>query len=160
MTDLLLGLDLGTTSCKAAVVTPDGAEIAHGQAPIVWTPVTTGAEIAPVGFLECALAAARAALAELDDPRVVGLGVSSMAETGVLLGRDGEPVVPSIAWYDSESSRAAAAGGRVFCEGKRASTAGSSMTRCTDARKRAGSSSGNIRTSSVAFASDGITLDR
>jgi alkylation response protein AidB-like acyl-CoA dehydrogenase len=26
---LLLGLDVGTTSCKAAVVTPDGAELAH-----------------------------------------------------------------------------------------------------------------------------------
>ena len=101
MTELLLGLDLGTTSCKAAVVTPDGEEIAHGQAPIAWTAVPTGAEIAPDGFLACALAAARAALAELDEPRVAGLGVSSMAETGVLLGRDGEPVVRSIAWYDS-----------------------------------------------------------
>ena len=66
----------------------------------------------------------------------------------------------SIALNASESSRAAAAGVRLFCEGNRASTAGSSMTRCTEARKRAGSSSGNIRTSSVAFASDGITLDR
>ena len=61
----------------------------------------TGAEIAPEGFVECALAAARAALAEVDDAHVVGLGVSGMAETGVLLGRDGEPVVPSIAWHDS-----------------------------------------------------------
>ena len=41
--DLLLGLDLGTTSCKAAVVTPDGEEIAHGQAPLAWAPVPTGA---------------------------------------------------------------------------------------------------------------------
>ena len=52
MRELLLGLDLGTTSCKAAVVTPDGEEIAHGQAPLTWTPVPTGAEIAPQGFVD------------------------------------------------------------------------------------------------------------
>ena len=32
--ELLLGLDLGTTSCKAAVVTREGEEVAHGQAPL------------------------------------------------------------------------------------------------------------------------------
>ncbi len=88
-------------------MTPDGEEIAHGQAPIVWTPVPTGAEIAPEGFVECALAAARLALAEVDDARVVGIGVSGMAETGILLGRDGEPVVPSIAWHDSRGEEEA-----------------------------------------------------
>jgi sugar (pentulose or hexulose) kinase len=105
--ELLLGLDLGTTSCKAAVVTPDGEEIAHGQAPLAWTAVPTGAEIAPQGFVDCALAAARAALDGAPAGRVVGLGVSGMAETGVLLGRDGEPVVPSIAWYDSRGEEEA-----------------------------------------------------
>ena len=105
--ELLLGLDLGTTSCKAAVVTPEGEEIAHGQAPLRWTTVPTGAEIAPQGFVDCALAAARQALADVPDARVVGLGVSGMAETGVLLGRDGEPVVPSIAWYDSRGEEEA-----------------------------------------------------
>jgi sugar (pentulose or hexulose) kinase len=105
--ELLLGLDLGTTSCKAAVVTPDGEEIAHGQAPIEWTPVPTGAEIDPQGFVDCALDAARAALDDVPDARIVGLGVSGMAETGVLLGSKGEPVVPSIAWHDSRGEEAA-----------------------------------------------------
>jgi sugar (pentulose or hexulose) kinase len=99
--ELLLGLDLGTTSCKAAVVTPDGEEIAHGQAPIEWTPRPTGAEIDPQGFVDCALAAAAQALEAAPDGEIAGLAVSGMAETGVLLGRDGEPVLPSIAWHDS-----------------------------------------------------------
>jgi sugar (pentulose or hexulose) kinase len=102
--ELLLGLDLGTTSCKAAVVTPEGEEIAHGQAPLRWTPVPTGAEIAPQGFLDCALAAAHEALAAGvggDGFTIAGVGVSGMAETGVLLGGNGEPVIPSIAWHDS-----------------------------------------------------------
>lgn len=117
-TDLLLGLDVGTTSCKAAVVTLEGEEVAHGQAPLQWTGVPTGAEIAPTGFLACALAAAREALAAAPggDVRVAGLGVSSMAETGVLLDGHGEPVTPAIAWYDSrgeaESDRLAEQVGR------------------------------------------------
>ena len=60
---MLLGLDLGTTSCKAAVVTLEGEEVAHGQAPLEWVAVPTGAEIDPAGFTECALAAAHEALA-------------------------------------------------------------------------------------------------
>ncbi len=105
--ELLLGLDLGTTSCKAAVVTPDGEEIAHGQAPITWSPLPTGAEIDPQAFVDVALTAAAQALDRAPDGEVTGLGVSSMAETGVLLGRDGEPVLPSIAWYDSRGEEAA-----------------------------------------------------
>jgi glycerol kinase len=89
------------------VVTPDGEEIAHGQAPIVWTPVPTGAEIAPEGFVECALARRGWRWPRVEDARVVGVGVSGMAETGILLGRDGEPVVPSIAWYDSRGEEEA-----------------------------------------------------
>ena len=107
--ELLLGLDLGTTSCKAAVVTPEGEEIAHGQSPLHWTQVPTGAEIASQGFVDCALAAAREALASLPDGfRVAGVGVSGMAETGVLLDRHGEPVIPSIAWHDSRGEDEAA----------------------------------------------------
>ena len=66
----------------------------------------------------------------------------------------------SIALNGSESSARRDAGGRVFCAAKRASTAGSLTTCFTCSRNVAGSSSGSMRTSSVAFASDGITLER
>jgi sugar (pentulose or hexulose) kinase len=110
-TDLLLGLDAGTTSCKAAVVTLEGEEIAHGQAPLEWTAVPTGAEIDPARFIEYALAAAHEALAAGaggGEFRIVGLGVSSIAETGVLLDRHGEPVTAAIAWHDSRGEEEAA----------------------------------------------------
>jgi len=105
--ELLLGLDLGTTSCKAAVVTLEGEEVAHGQAPLHWTTVPTGAELAPQAFLECAQAAAREALAAAPAGRIAGLGVSSIAETGVLLDARGRPVTPSIAWHDSRGEEEA-----------------------------------------------------
>src|SRR4051795_4529753 len=106
--ELLLGLDLGTTSCKAAVVTLEGEEVAHGQAPLEWQPVPTGAEIAPLGFVDCARAAAREALDAAPRGSVAGVGVSSMAETGILLDGRGEPGTPSIAWHASRGEEAAA----------------------------------------------------
>ena len=33
----LVGLDIGTTSCKAVVMAPDGKEVATGSAPTPWT---------------------------------------------------------------------------------------------------------------------------
>jgi sugar (pentulose or hexulose) kinase len=114
--ELLLGLDLGTTSCKAAVVTHEGDELAHGRARVYWELVPTGAEIAPQGLLDAALAAAREALAAGPGGHVAGLGVASMAETGVLLDGAGVPVAPAIAWHDSrgedEAARLAADLGR------------------------------------------------
>jgi sugar (pentulose or hexulose) kinase len=97
---LLLGLDVGTTSTKAAVIDLDGHELAHGRAPMPWTTVPTGAEIEPEALLACAVDAAREAL-ETAGP-VAAVGVSSMAETGILLTSHGHPTgAPAIAWHDS-----------------------------------------------------------
>src|SRR5215216_4870268 len=88
--ELLLGIDVGTTSCKAAVVSLAGAELAHGRAPVEWQRVPTGAEIAPAGIVAAAVAAGEAALA------------------GVLLDRAGEPLAPAIAWHDARGGEEAA----------------------------------------------------
>ena len=41
--ELLVGIDVGTTACKAAVVrASDGTEVAHGAARTPWTVVPTG----------------------------------------------------------------------------------------------------------------------
>ena len=113
MEPLLLGLDLGTTSCKAAVVSHGGREVAHGRARVPWDRVPTGAEIDPARLVDAALAAAREALAGAPPGRVGAIGVASFAETGVLLDAHGEPVAPAIAWYDS---RGAAQAERLVAE--------------------------------------------
>jgi sugar (pentulose or hexulose) kinase len=106
---LLVGIDVGTTLCKAAVVrAADGTELAHGTAPTPWTEVPTGAELAPERLLEAALAATAAALDHAPAGPVAGVGVTSMAETGVLLDRGGRPVAPAIAWHDSRGQAEAA----------------------------------------------------
>jgi sugar (pentulose or hexulose) kinase len=110
---LLLGLDLGTTSCKAAVITHGGQELAHGRARVPWQRVETGAEIDPELLVDAAFAAAREALAAAPDGPIGALGVASIAETGVLLDAHGAPVAPAIAWHDSRGTEQA---GRMAAE--------------------------------------------
>ncbi|HET8757761.1 MAG TPA: FGGY family carbohydrate kinase, partial [Solirubrobacteraceae bacterium] len=106
MTDLLLGLDVGTTAVKAAVFDGDGDELATGRAPTPWRTVPTGAEVDADALLAAAVAAAREAVAAAGG-RIVAIGVASVAETGVLLDRDGRPVVPGIAWHDARGEEQA-----------------------------------------------------
>jgi sugar (pentulose or hexulose) kinase len=107
--ELLVGIDVGTTTCKAAVVrVGDGTEVAHGAARTPWTVVPTGAELAPARLLEAVAAATAAALERAPGGSVAGVGVTSMAETGVLLDRNGRPVAPAIAWHDARGEAEAA----------------------------------------------------
>jgi sugar (pentulose or hexulose) kinase len=107
--ELLVGVDVGTTLCKAAVVrVADGDEVAHGSARTPWTAVPTGAELAPERLLEAAVAATAAALEHAPGGPVAGVGVTSMAETGVLLDRSGRPVAPAVAWHDARGAAEAA----------------------------------------------------
>jgi len=106
--DLVLGLDAGTTAVKAAAFDADGNQVAQGRSPTPWRAVPTGAEVDPDELLEAAVAAAREAVAAAGGGRVVAVGVSGMAETGVLLDADGRPVVPAIAWHDARGEAEAA----------------------------------------------------
>jgi sugar (pentulose or hexulose) kinase len=105
--DLLLGIDVGTSACKAAVLDGDGTELALGQVPTPWRRVATGAEADPESFFDAATTAARKALAQAPDGHVAGIGVASIAETGALLGEDGQTLHPAIAWHDSRGAAAA-----------------------------------------------------
>jgi sugar (pentulose or hexulose) kinase len=121
VTDLLVGIDVGTSACKAAVVDADGRELAHGRAPTPWQRLPTGAEIDPEALFGAAVEAARAAIAAAPDGRVRGVGVTSMGEAGVLLDAEERVLHPAIAWHDArgadEARRIAAElGGERFSE--------------------------------------------
>jgi sugar (pentulose or hexulose) kinase len=105
VTDLVLGLDVGTTAVKAAVFA-GSEEVATGRAPTPWRTVPTGAEVDADELLAAAVAAAREAVATAGG-RIAAIGVASVAETGVLLDKDDRPVVPGIAWHDSRGDEQA-----------------------------------------------------
>jgi sugar (pentulose or hexulose) kinase len=101
VTDLMLGIDVGTSACKAALLDRDGVERAHGQAVTPWQRLPAGAEVECEALFEAAVAASRAALAGAPAGRVRAVGVTSMAETGALLDSRGRPLAPAIAWHDA-----------------------------------------------------------
>ena len=106
--DLLVGLDVGTTSSKAVVYDVAGTPLAIGRAPTTWAHVEPavaggppGVEIGADALLAAAVAAVGQALDAAPAGRVAGLGVTSMAESGVLLDGRGRAVAPVVAWHDS-----------------------------------------------------------
>ncbi len=103
--DCLIGIDVGTTWCKAAVVEPDGREHPAQHVPTPWRRVPTGAEANAEDIVSAVLEAVRAAIAAGPaGVRIVAVGVTGMAEAGVLLGAGDEPVAPVIAWYDTRGA--------------------------------------------------------
>jgi sugar (pentulose or hexulose) kinase len=111
---LLVGLDVGTTSSKAVVVDLDGQELSHGRAPTPWTSTADGTETDARSLLDSARTAIADALSAAPPGEVLGLGVASMAESGVLLDRDGQAIGPVIAWHDPRDAREVAAAGAAL----------------------------------------------
>ena len=105
----LVGLDVGTTSCKAVVMAPDGREVASGRAPTPWTTTALGTQIDGEALVDAARAALSDAVAAAPAGRILGVGVASMAESGVLLADDGRAVAPLIAWHDTRDAAETAA---------------------------------------------------
>jgi sugar (pentulose or hexulose) kinase len=103
-----LGVDVGTTHTKVAVVTEDGRIVALGRRATPWVQRPGGAEVTAQELVETVLAAASNALAEAGGagprPVVRGVGVTGMAEAGVLIDRHGDPMGPVIAWFDERGA--------------------------------------------------------
>ncbi len=97
---LLVGVDVGTTRTKAAIVGLDGAELARAAVPTIWRRCSTGGDALPGDFLAAAAAALAAVLADGPPGEVLGVGVASIAETAVLIDAGGRPLGPAVAWYD------------------------------------------------------------
>ena len=99
---MLLGIDVGTTHTKVGVYAPDGALLAHAEAP---TPreVSGGAEhFPPEALWENAAALIRGVVSEVGI--VKALAVASMGESGVTLDAEGKPTYPVIPWNDSRAA--------------------------------------------------------
>jgi len=106
---LLLGIDVGTSACKAAIVDAHGAELSLGQVPTPWEAVPTGAELDAETLLRAVVEAAREAIDRGPEGAVAGIGVTSVAETGMLLDDGGRVIHRPVAWHDSRGAAEARA---------------------------------------------------
>ena len=98
---LFVGLDVGTQTSKAVVFTEAGEAVATGRADTPWSFTASGAELDANALLAAAKAALADALGACPPGPIAGLGVTSLAESGVLLDHRGDPVAPVIAWHDT-----------------------------------------------------------
>lgn len=102
--DLLVGVDVGTTWCKAAAWDPaTGRQLPTARRPTPWR----GGEADAYELAGAAEAAIREAVELADAGAVAGIGIASMAEAGVLLDGAGRPLLPVIAWHDPRGADAA-----------------------------------------------------
>ena len=120
--DLLLGLDLGTTNCKVLAMDPSGRIVASVTAPTpdrhnanelhsaeydaddLWRLFAQLLRSLHVKIAQAALRPSSAPLPSAPSasalPRIAGLCVSSMGESGVLLDAAGQACAPVIVWHD------------------------------------------------------------
>jgi len=102
VTEVLVGVDVGTTRVKAVAVDLDHRVLGEHAVVTPWRRRGARAEVDPVALAEAtaqaAAGAARAAGAA--GGRVLAIGVTGMSETGVLLDRHGTPLAPALAWHD------------------------------------------------------------
>lgn len=107
----VIALDLGTTSFKCGLVTPDGALLAP---PLVenydLNYADGGVTCAPELYARLALnvLAGVAAQARETQAQVTGVGISSQAQTWLPLAADGTPLADAVVWTDDRAKAEAA----------------------------------------------------
>ena len=108
LNECLLGMDLGTSSVKTALVTVSGRVVASGSAeyPIL-RPQPGYAEQDPQAWWRAVCEAVQAALQGVDGAvEVAAIGLSGQMHGTVLAGTDGQSLAPAIIWPDQRSAGA------------------------------------------------------
>lgn len=103
---LLLGLDIGTSRCKALLIDHQGDEV--GAASVTTPFVRQGDRVEmAVATLQSALERLLAGLGEVRS-QVVAVGITGMAESGAPFDAEGLALAPVIAWHDPRGGEAVA----------------------------------------------------
>lgn len=92
----VLGIDLGLSGARAAVLDDSGRLLGRGR--VAHRPggqVDDRIERDPVGWIEDLVAAARLALTEADNPRIAAIGIGALGPCPVLLDDDLQPLGPA-----------------------------------------------------------------
>jgi sugar (pentulose or hexulose) kinase len=111
--EVVVGVDVGTTETKALVVGTDGREIADAAVATIWNRTGAHADTTPDRLRDGMVAAVRAAVAAAAaragrEVRGVGVGLTGMAESGVLLDPSGAVRAPVVGWFDPRGGDALA----------------------------------------------------
>lgn len=107
--DLMLGVDVGTTSVKAALVDPEGRTLARfSRAYPTRRPAAGIAEQDPAHWIRLTEAAIAELAGEGRGARIAAIGLCSQVNTHAFVGADGAPLIPAIVWQDGRAGPEAA----------------------------------------------------
>ncbi len=97
---LLLGIDVGTTLTKAGIVDDAGRELCRDAGATPWRHTPAGTELDADELLATVVEVAGRALAKAPPGDVAGVGITSVAETAILLDARNEAIGRAPAWHD------------------------------------------------------------
>ena len=104
MKDLLLGIDIGTSACKAAVFDLNGHAIdTQTQEYEVLYPHPGWVEQNPEDWWNAVTAAIRALLKSVDPARIAGIGVDGQSWSAIPVNRDGQVLANTPIWSDTRA---------------------------------------------------------
>ena len=105
MTDLLLGVDLGTSSVKAAVIDLSGTTVAAAAEDYsVQQPRPGYAEQDPVAWWDALCRTVRRATSQCDAAAIRAIGLSGQMHGTVLLDAEMKVLYPAVIWQDQRSA--------------------------------------------------------
>ena len=96
--ELLLGVDIGTSTIKTNLIDRDGRSVAGGTALTPFAVVADGVEMTANELFK-AVQQALDVLGPLRE-KVAGVGIASMGETGGTVSEAGPGLMPMVAWHD------------------------------------------------------------
>ena len=107
MADYLLGIDIGTSSCKTALFTPDGTVAASGGSdyPVSY-PRRGWAEQDPEDWWQGVCRAVREMLEQsgIAAGEIRGIGIDGQSWSAIALDREGKVLCPTPIWTDTRSA--------------------------------------------------------
>jgi xylulokinase len=108
--ELLVGIDVGTTSVKAGLFTLRGERLDAATAAVpTHRPAPLHAEQDPTDWWRPILAALGRFADRPESPRIAAVGLTSQVGTHVFADAAGTPLMPAILWQDGRAAAAAAA---------------------------------------------------
>lgn len=101
--ELFLGIDFGTSGCRAVVIGADGTERAQAE-----TPFGAGAVADPAQWWHALTRTLKQALAGIEPDRIRALAVDGTSATLLLCDKQGQPLAPALLYNDARATAQAA----------------------------------------------------